>query len=212
MPSQPEPRTRDAERSKTAILEAATQLFASKGFDATGIGEIAQLAGVARGTPAYFFGSKEALFEEVVNQLNQRAFEIVPKALERAGKNPNADRLIEVFIDTYLEFHDSNPEFLRVIHWISLTDHRLMTQAVTHWNSLATMLSTVIMTLKNTPLEREDPRQMVLTIIGMCNAHLSYGATVAEPLGLHTNAPGFLETRKTHLKRILIAALRGSSP
>lgn len=133
MPSQPEPRTRDAERSKTAILEAATQLFASKGFDATGIGEIAQLAGVARGTPAYFFGSKEALFEEVVNQLNQRAFEIVPKALERAGENPNSDKLIEVFIDTYLEFHQINPEFLRVIHWISLTDHRLMTQVVTHW-------------------------------------------------------------------------------
>lgn len=211
MPSQPEPRTRDAERSKTAILEAATQLFAQKGFDATGIGEIAQLAGVARGTPAYFFGSKEALFEEVVSRLNQRAVVIVPNALERAGGNPNAEKLIEVFIDTYLEFHAANPEFLRVIHWISLTENRLMTQAVTHWNSLASMLSAVIMTLKDTPLEHMDPRQMVLTIIGMCNAHLTYGVTVAEPLGLHTNAPDFLEVRKTHLKRILIAALRGSS-
>jgi TetR/AcrR family transcriptional regulator len=212
MPSQPEPRTRDAERSKNAILEAATQLFAQKGFDATGIGEIAQLAGVARGTPAYFFGSKEALFEEVVSRLNQRAVVIVPTALERAGENPNSDRLIEVFIDTYLEFHAANPEFLRVIHWISLTENRLTTQAVTHWNSLASMLSAVMMTLKDTPLEHTDPRQMVLTIIGMCNAHLTYGVTVAEPLGLHTTAPDFLETRKTHLKRILIAALRGSSP
>jgi TetR/AcrR family transcriptional regulator len=211
MPSQSEPRTRDAERSKSAILEAATQVFAQKGFDASSIGEIAQLAGVARGTPAYFFGSKEALFEEVVNRLNQRAFEIVPQALERAGENPNAEKLIEVFVDTYLEFHAANPEFLRVIHWISLTDHRLMTQALTHWNSLATMLSAVIMTLKNTPLEHEDPRQMVLTIIGMCNAHLTYGATVAKPLGLHTNAPGFLEARKTHLKHLLIATVRGSS-
>ena len=211
MPSQPEPRTRDAERSKTVILEAATQLFAQKGFDATGIGEIAQLAGVARGTPAYFFGSKEALFEEVVSQLNQRAFSIVPTALGRAGENPNSDKLIEVFIDTYLEFHAANPEFLRVIHWISLTENRLMTQAVTHWISLATMLSAVMTTLKDTPLEREDPRQMVLTIIGMCNAHLTYGVTVAEPLGLHTIDPGFLEARKTHLKHLLIATLRGSS-
>jgi TetR/AcrR family transcriptional regulator len=211
MPSQPEPRTRDAERSKTAILEAATQLFASKGFDATGIGEIAQLAGVARGTPAYFFGSKEALFEEVVKQLNQRAFSIVPTALERAGENPNSEKLIEVFIDTYLEFHAANPEFLRVIHWISLTENRLITQALTHWNSLATMLSAVMMTLKDTPLEREDPRHMVLTIIGMCNAHLTYGVIVAEPLGLHTNAPGFLEARKMHLKHLLTAALRGSN-
>lgn len=211
MSSSNEPRTRDAERSKTVILEAATQLFAQKGFDATGIGEIAQLAGVARGTPAYFFGSKEALFEEVVSQLNQRAFSIVPTALGRAGENPNSDKLIEVFIDTYLEFHAANPEFLRVIHWISLTENRLMTQAVTHWNSLATMLSAVMMTLKDTPLEREDPRQMVLTIIGMCNAHLTYGVTIAEPLGLHTIDPGFLEARKTHLKHLLIATLRGSS-
>ena len=211
MPSQPEPRTRDAERSKSAILEAARQLFAQKGFDASSIAEIAQLAGVARGTPAYFFGSKEALFEEVVSQLNQRAFSIVPTALERAGENPDAETLIEVFIDTYLEFHQTNPEFLRVIHWISLTENRLTTQAVTHWNSLANMLSAVMMTLKDTPLEREDPRQMVLTIIGMCNAYLTYGVTVAEPLGLHTNAPGFLEARKTHLKHLLIATLRGSS-
>ena len=211
MSSSNEPRTRDAERSKSAILEAATGLFAQRGFDATSIGEIAQLAGVARGTPAYFFGSKEALFEEVVNRLNTRALEIVPKALEQAGSNPNAERLMSVFVDTYLEFHAANPEFLRIIHWISLSDSRLVTQAVTHWSSLAAMLSAVVMTLKDTPLEHEDPRQMVLTIIGMCNAHLTYGPTVAEPLGLHTNAPGFLETRKAHLKQLLIATLRGSS-
>jgi TetR/AcrR family transcriptional regulator len=196
MSNPPEPRTRDAERSKTAILEAATQLFAQKGFDAS-ITEIAQLAGVAQGTPTYFFGSKENLF-------------IVPTALERAGEHPNAEQLIEVFVDTYLDFHAANPAFLRVIHWISLTENRLMNQAVTHWNSLANTLSAVMMTLKGTPLQREDPRQMVLTVIGMCDAHLTYGVTVAEQLGLDTADPAFLEARKTHLKRLLIAALRGS--
>jgi TetR/AcrR family transcriptional regulator len=209
MSNPPEPRTRDAERSKTAILEAATQLFAQKGFDAS-ITEIAQLAGVAQGTPAYFFGSKEGLFIEVINGLNRRAFTIVPTALERAGEHPNAEQLIEVFVDTYLDFHAANPAFLRVIHWISLNENRLMNQAVTHWNSLANTLSAVMMTLKGTPLQREDPRQMVLTVIGMCDAHLTYGLTVAEQLGLDTADPAFLEARKTHLKRLLIAALHGS--
>ena len=210
VPAEPAPRTRDAERSKTAILEAATQLFSQKGFDATSITDIAERAGVARGTPAYFFGGKEALFEEVFNRLSEHAIEIMPKALERAGENPNAEKLIEVFIDTYLEFHHANPEFLRIIRWISLSNNRLMTQAITHWNSLATMLSAAIMTVKDTPLEREDPRQLVLSIVGMCDAHLNYGVTLAEPLGLHRNEPDFLEARKSHLKRFLIAALRGS--
>ena len=207
--SKPSPQTRDAQRSKAAILESATQLFASKGFEATSIGKIAQNAGVARGTPSYFFVSKEGLLEAVVAALNERALVVVPNALERAGENPGAAQLLEVFVDGYLDFHHQNPEFLGVIHWLSRDSNPLMSLA--HWNSLETMISAVLLTFKNTALEREDPRQVVLTLIGMCNAHLTYAHSIVGPLGFDGNDPEFFEARKAHLKRMMLAVIHGSS-
>ncbi len=54
------------ERSKAAILQAAMQLFAQKGYEKTSISAIAQAAGVAKGLVYNYFQSKEHLLEEVV--------------------------------------------------------------------------------------------------------------------------------------------------
>ncbi|MDQ3874836.1 MAG: TetR family transcriptional regulator, partial [Actinomycetota bacterium] len=50
-------RLRDAARSKEAILVAAENRFARFGFEGTSLQQIAEAAGVARSTPAYFFRS-----------------------------------------------------------------------------------------------------------------------------------------------------------
>ncbi len=57
---------RDAERSRSAILAAAEQLFATRGYDRTSLSEIGAAAGLSRGSPAYFFGSKAGLHAEVL--------------------------------------------------------------------------------------------------------------------------------------------------
>src|SRR5579859_1838630 len=61
-------RTEAAEMSKQAILDAAEALFAQKGYDATSLQEICDLAGVTRGLPNYFFGAKEQLYQAVLEQ------------------------------------------------------------------------------------------------------------------------------------------------
>lgn len=204
----PEVIPRDAERSKTAILEAATKLFCAKGFQATSIGEIASAAKVARGTPAYFFGSKEDLYKAVLEHVLSQAYQIVPNALLQAGINPSSTRLLEVFTDSYMDFHHHHPEFLRMIHWISLERNRLMNQVQAHWGTISAMMQAVMMTLKDTALEDHDQRHMVLSIVGMCNAHLIYGETLAVPMGLEPDSLEFLEQRKAHIKQMLEAASR----
>ena len=59
-------RKRDAGATRESILEAAKQLFLEKGFDATGVREIAMTAGVNAALVNRYFGSKDALFEEAV--------------------------------------------------------------------------------------------------------------------------------------------------
>ncbi|MBB5872441.1 AcrR family transcriptional regulator [Allocatelliglobosispora scoriae] len=57
-------RRRDATRQK--LFESAIILIAERGFDATTVDEIAERAGVAKGTVYYNFASKNALFEELL--------------------------------------------------------------------------------------------------------------------------------------------------
>ncbi|MFW5936796.1 MAG: TetR/AcrR family transcriptional regulator [Desulfosalsimonas sp.] len=50
---------------KTAIIEAATRLFAQKGFSETSTAEIAETAGVAHGTLFYHFKNKQGIIQEI---------------------------------------------------------------------------------------------------------------------------------------------------
>ena len=63
------PRIRDADRSRRAILDAAETLFAQRGFEAVSLQEIGDAAGLSRGTPNYFFGSKQDLYVAVLEHV-----------------------------------------------------------------------------------------------------------------------------------------------
>lgn len=62
------PRRRDAEATREAILVSARKAFAASGYDGAGLREIAAGAGVTAMMVNRYFGSKEHLFAEVVEQ------------------------------------------------------------------------------------------------------------------------------------------------
>lgn len=64
--SPPGTREQRKEARRREILEAAFQAFTAQGFTATRLDEVAERAGVGKGTLYLYFESKEALFEEVV--------------------------------------------------------------------------------------------------------------------------------------------------
>ena len=59
-------RKRDAAATREAILKAATLRFATQGYERAGAREIAADAGVTAALVNRYFGSKEALFAEVI--------------------------------------------------------------------------------------------------------------------------------------------------
>lgn len=61
----PEERQRDAERTKARILDAATEVFATKGYAGGRVAEIAQRAGVNHQLITYYFGGKAGLYREI---------------------------------------------------------------------------------------------------------------------------------------------------
>ena len=85
-------RRTQAERSRTtqaALLAAARELFAARGFAATGRDQIAEHAGVTRGALYHHFDSKQALFRAVVEELEGEIVERVAAAAMR-GRDPAA--------------------------------------------------------------------------------------------------------------------------
>jgi AcrR family transcriptional regulator len=57
------------------IIEGARRVFQAEGFDGASMAQIAQAAGVSKGTLYVYFANKEALFEALVVQDRQRAAE-----------------------------------------------------------------------------------------------------------------------------------------
>lgn len=101
---------REATRQK--LYEAAVTLIAEQGFSATTVDEIAERAGVAKGTVYYNFASKSVLFEELLRHgvgLLTASLREAAEGTARAGgsKVDALDAMVRaglVFIDRYPAF------------------------------------------------------------------------------------------------------------
>jgi TetR/AcrR family transcriptional regulator len=79
-------RARDPESTRTAVVNAAEQLFAEKGFAATSMRDISATSGVSHPLIHHHFGSKENLYAAVKRRLVEgyaRRFPVAARAVNR---------------------------------------------------------------------------------------------------------------------------------
>ncbi len=110
------PPTRDRERSRQRILEAAESLFAERGYDRVTLAEIGAAAGLSRGAPGYLFGSKLELYQEVLATLfdaREAALREPWQALRDASDH-DIPRQLKRAVRVYLEFLHGRPTFLAI--------------------------------------------------------------------------------------------------
>lgn len=67
---------------KSRILEAALALFASKGYESTGVQEIVEKSGITKPTMYYYFKSKRGLLEFLIQQHGDKMFERIAAVSE----------------------------------------------------------------------------------------------------------------------------------
>ena len=115
MPKRDPERIRDAKRTREAILAAAEDHFARLGFDGASLHEIAEAAGVARSTPAYFFGSKKALYDAVLERAVARGREAMARAYAKGREAPSVEDAVESYVGAFLEFLGHDRNFLRLV-------------------------------------------------------------------------------------------------
>jgi AcrR family transcriptional regulator len=107
---------RNPERSRAAILQAAERLFATKGYEATSLTDVGAAAGVSRGTPGYFFGSKPELYQAVLDHSFNEVREAVRAGRARAlASSQTADAILAGAVSDYFDFLAARPNFVRLI-------------------------------------------------------------------------------------------------
>lgn len=107
-------KARDPERTKAAILTAAAEVFADKGFDGSRVALIANRADVPTGLLYHYFPSKRALFEAALSQAFNPYVERLTMLL--AAAEPRLESL-ELMVRQYFGILRDNPRLARIVGW-----------------------------------------------------------------------------------------------
>jgi AcrR family transcriptional regulator len=81
-----------SEETRTRILEAALDLFARDGYDATGVAQICQRCGMSKGAFYHHFPSKQAVFLVLLEEWLATLEKEMREAAERSSSVPEALR------------------------------------------------------------------------------------------------------------------------
>ena len=196
-------RTRDAERTRETIMVAAEDCFARLGFEGASLQHIGEAAGVARSTPAYFFGSKEALYEAVLARAVARAQEAMAHAYAEGDEDRPAEDAVESFVGAVLDFLGHDQNFVRLIQREALEEEsrvaeffgRSVEEAVAALGPAAEAAGI-------------SPERLLLDLAALCWYPFAHEHTLMPALGINARDPAFLAEQKQHLGDLVRAMTR----
>ena len=117
-------RTRDAERTRKVILDAAEGIFAEHGFDGARIDAIAHTSGYNKSLIGQYFGDKLGLYAEVIKRIDRDVNELgarsVAPLLEDETLASDAGRFrnfLETTVGMLFDFLLEHSRLVRIIHW-----------------------------------------------------------------------------------------------
>jgi len=201
-------RTRDADRSRGAILDAAERLFAEQGFDATSLTQVGAAAGVSRGTPGYFFRTKAELYQAVLDRSLTEVREAVRVGRERAlASNESAETILAGAVSDYFDFLAARPYFIRLIEREALSNAP-PPAGVDHLSAGQEALAAISAELGLDDSPSGEASQLLLSIISLCWFPLIHARTVAPAVGVSLRDPDALERRKRHVISLVLHGLR----
>jgi AcrR family transcriptional regulator len=107
-------RKRDPQGTREAILEAARQVLAQDGKEGVSVVEVAQRAGVNRGTAYQHFQTREQLIEATAARVSDSLYRAVFGDPSVARNQPIETISVEAVTERLAEFAMENPEIGRV--------------------------------------------------------------------------------------------------
>jgi AcrR family transcriptional regulator len=203
----PEVRTRDAERTRTAILRAAVAEFAALGPGGARTEAIAARAGVNKKLLYYYFANKDDLFLAAI-ELAYADIRSAERQLRLDTLEP-ADAVRSLVAFTWRHYVE-HPEFMRLLESENLAAaaHLKRSTRVRDLNSpLVPMLADVVARGERAGLFRAgiDPLQLYVSIAGLAYFYLSNNHTLSTIFGRDLREPAAMEDRLAHITDVVMA-------
>ncbi|MGB8403446.1 MAG: helix-turn-helix domain-containing protein [Mycobacterium sp.] len=102
-----------AEQTRAAVIQAARELFAQRGYFATTVNEIAEASRVSPGTVYQQCGGKQGLLRSLMDIWTTSA--LVQQTLDLVGDAGTLDEVLGVLADSYLEFYRQFDDIIQVV-------------------------------------------------------------------------------------------------
>ncbi len=104
-----------SDRTRTAILDGAEQVFLERGTAGSSMKAVARAAGVTQSLIHHYFGNKDRLAAEVRQRRFRRVFEELRPGLTRAGMG---DDFCRDFFNLYFDYVSDNGMFSGHLAWL----------------------------------------------------------------------------------------------
>jgi AcrR family transcriptional regulator len=206
----PKPTSRDPERTRARILEAATQEFARYGLGGARVDRIADRAGANKRMLYYYFKDKDNLFlaalEASYAQIRAAEREL---ELEHLPPREALERLVQFTWSYFLE----HPEFMTLLNSENLHKGRHVRRS----RRVGKLHTPLVETLRGVLQrgEREgvfrrgvDPVQLYISIAGEGYFYLSNRYTLSQIFGRDLMSKRALAARARHNADMIVNALR----
>ncbi len=198
-------RERNSARSREAILDAAEQLFAERGYDATSLMEVGNLAGVSRATPGYFFGSKADLYFAVLERSFTGARAAVLEGRDRAlASHEPPETVLAGVIRDYFDFLSARPAFVKLMERAALDDGPEWDGPNPGAEAGQEALAAIVEQLGFDAGHSQEAAHLLISMIALCWFPMIHADTISKSLGLDPNAPDFADERKRHVVDLIL--------
>ncbi len=161
--------------TRERFIDAATRIFAERGFYGTSIAAIADAMPFTKQALLHHFGSKEKLYAEVLKRISDRLMRDLEEVRER---HPDPRKRLEA---TFIEFYKSSIEHPDDTQLLmrELLDNKRRAETSRTWY-LKPFLETLTDMIMNVPETHIDSRHTALSVVYQLLGAINYFA-VSEP-------------------------------
>lgn len=188
--------------TRQRIVDAARELFRTKGQDGVNMRELAEQAGVNKGLIHYYFKTKEAIFREVFGHQVEMLYMEVGALLDAPG--PLHDK-VPVLVDGYFRMLTEVPGLPAFVLFEMQRDPSILTKTAAR-DILFKVIATVEPELKamGLPPERASGVHFVMDIVGLCAFTFGTLPGISKALKFNkAQREAFLLSRKAHIIAVI---------
>ena len=169
--------------NRELIMQSALELFYARGYDAVGVQEIVDRAGVSKPTLYYYFGSKLGLLQKLLESQYQVLDQGIEEAAKKEGNLPEVLYAVARYFFDFAASHEKFYLFMLALFYSGRENEAFQTVSPfieSHYNRILSIFETAAPQLGNM---RGRQRLFAVGFTGVLNHHImtvSYGRKIDE--------------------------------